>query len=241
MLPLMSCDILAFGVHPDDIEIGIGGLISSEVMKGARVVMVDLTLGEMSSNGTPEVRRAESLQAALVMGVQERINLEMRDRGITIDSDHIRKITTIIRSYKPARVFYPYKLDRHPDHGLGASLIHEALWSSGLIKYECGGLKPHRPECAYMYFINDVAEVTVTYDISDAFEKKMNALRCHATQFERRGSENATYLNEGFLEVIRARDRYYGFLAGTVYAECLKSINLPRIQGFSVDKSSVIL
>lgn len=237
----MECDILAFGVHPDDIEIGIGGLLISEARKGARIVMVDLTLGEMASNGTPEGRRNESIEAARFMGATERINLEMKDRGIKTDDDSVFQIVSLIRRLKPKRLFYPYTNDRHPDHGNGALLIREACWSSGLVKFDCEVHVPYRPDEVYMYYINDVADVTVTYDISKVYDLKMNALRCHASQFGRNGSENETYLNSGFLEVIKARDRYFGYLAGTLYVECLTSVNLPKIHGFGVDKSCGIL
>lgn len=228
----MECEILAFGVHPDDIEIGIGGLLISEVQKGSRVIMVDLTLGEMASNGTAEGRRNESLAAARLMGIGDRLNLEMNDRGIEINNVSVARIVALIRQFKPNILFYPYINDRHPDHGNGGALIREACWSSGLIKYECDGLAPYRPEFVYMYYINDVKEVTLTYDVSDVYESKMLALQCHTSQFGSDGNENKTYLNSGFLEVIRARDRYYGYLSGATYAECLSGINLPRIHGF---------
>lgn len=237
----MECDILAFGVHPDDIEIGIGGLLISEARRGARIVMVDLTLGEMASNGTPEARRNESIASACLMGVAERINLEMKDRCIKNDDDSVFQIVSLIRRLKPKRLFYPYSNDRHPDHGNGALLIREACWSSGLVKFDCEERMPYRPDEVYMYYINDVADVTVTYDISNVYDLKLDALRCHASQFGRNGSENETYLNSGFLDVIKARDRYFGYLAGTLYVECLTSVNLPKIHGFGVDKSCGIL
>jgi len=237
----MECEILAFGVHPDDIEIGIGGLLISEALRGARIVMVDLTLGEMASNGTPEGRRSESIAAASLMGIENRLNMGMYDRGITVDDESVFKIVSVIRRFRPKRLFYPYINDRHPDHGNGAALIREACWTSGLVKYDCEGLMSYRPEQVYMYFINDVADVSVTYDISSVYESKLAALQCHASQFGRVGNENKTYLNSGFLDVIKARDRYFGYLAGTLYVECLSGVNLPRIQGFDVDKSSGIL
>jgi len=237
----MECDILAFGVHPDDIEIGIGGMLISEAQRGAHIVMVDLTLGEMASNGTPEGRRNESMKAAHVIGVNERLNLEMSDRGIKTDHESVSQIVSLIRRLRPKRLFYPYIHDRHPDHGNGASLIREACWSAGLVKFDCEGLKAYRPEEVFMYYINDVTDVSVTYDISNVYDIKLDALRCHASQFGSDGSENRTYLNSGFLEVIQARDRYFGYLSGTLYAECLTGVNLPRIHGFDVDKSCGIL
>lgn len=237
----MPCDILAFGIHPDDLEIGIGGILATEAYRGARVVMADLTRGEMGTNGTPEIRRAEALAAARVIGAADRVCLDLPDRGIEITKDTVLKIVRIIRQFRPARIFYPYDKDRHPDHATGSLLIREACHSAGLIRYEVEGLSAFKAEEVFMYYINDVADVTITYDISSMYEAKMEALMCHKSQFEKKEKENSTYLNEGFLEVVRARDRYFGFLAGSRYVECLHSQRLPSVQGFDVDKVRGIL
>jgi bacillithiol biosynthesis deacetylase BshB1 len=237
----VSCDILAFGIHPDDLEVGIGGLLVSEACKGARIVMADLTQGEMGSNGTVEIRRSEALSAARLIGAADRICLDLPDRMIEVSPQTILKVVRIIRTFRPKRLFYPFDKDRHPDHGKGSRLISEAVHSAGLIRYETEGLSHYRPQEAYMYYINDVADVTMTYDVTSFYEAKIEALKCHKSQFEKIGNENRTYLNEGFLEVVRARDRYFGFLAGTQYVECLHSLTLPRIQGFDVDKTWGIL
>lgn len=233
----MSCDLMAIGVHPDDLEIGMGGLIIHAAGQGAEVVLVDLTLGEMASNGTPEIRRKESLMAANLMGVKERVNLEMKDRGLTLDEDAVKKLVTLIRSYRPRKLFYPYIHDRHPDHGKGAALVREAIWSSGLMKYMPDDLKPFRPEEVFMYFINDVSEVNLTYDISAVISQKMEVLKCHHSQFSKEVNSQATYLNDGFLEVVRSRDRYFGYLAGTQFAECFVSLTLPKMSNIFFSQS----
>lgn len=225
----MNCDLMAIGVHPDDLEIGMGGLIIHAARQGAKIVMVDLTLGEMSTNGTPEIRRKESLMAASLMGVKDRLNLGMKDRGLTLDEVAVKTLVKLIRTYKPRQLFYPYIHDRHPDHGKGAALVREAIWSAGLIKFEVDDLKPYRPKEVFMYFINDVSEINTTYDISEVMSIKIEALACHQSQFSKEGKFQTTYLNDGFLDVVQARDRYFGYLAGTKFAECFAALTLPKM------------
>ncbi|MFE5317207.1 bacillithiol biosynthesis deacetylase BshB1 [Paenibacillus sp. NPDC056579] len=214
-------DILIFGAHPDDAEIGMGGTIYKHTSAGYKVGICDLTLAEMSSNGTVEIRQQEAALASELLGLAMRSNLGLPDRGLWMGPDLIRIITLEIRKHKPRIVFAPYWEDRHPDHIACSKLVQEAVFNAKLRRYE-PETEAHTVEQCYFYFINDVAESDLIVDITDSHDSKMQALQAYRTQFEAVGSGNDfvnTPLNQGYLERVEAKDRMLGQKRMVPYAE----------------------
>lgn len=221
----MKVDLLVFGAHPDDIEIGISGTIAKYTQSGKNVIAVDLTAGEMGSNGNVEIRYFESQRASEILGLSKRINLGIPDRKIYLNDINLKKVIEVIRKYKPKIIFYPFKKDYHPDHEAAHILIREAIHSSGLIKFETGQDR-FRPEKSYCYYINDVADENLYVDISDVYETKIGALNCHESQFLKKENTVSTYLNNDFINSVKIRDRYWGTKCGCKFAELLFSDEL---------------
>lgn len=213
-------DLLAFGPHPDDIEIGIGGLVARHAGMGCRVGLCDLTAGEMGSNGTVEERLAEAEAARAVLGAAWRINLRLPDRALGPASDHVRRIASLVRRTRPRVVAAPYWGDRHPDHVAASTLLTEAVFSAGLRRYDADG-DAWKPEWVCYYFINDAAVPTFVVDVSDTYETKRRALACHVTQFRPPSpAAVATRLTSArFTQLIESRDAQFGALAGVAWAE----------------------
>ncbi len=179
-------DILAFGAHSDDVEIGMGGTISKYIDEGKTVVICDLTKAELSSNGHVDQRRTESLHAAEILGVKERIQLDLPDRGLFVDDSSIKKIVEVIREYKPKYIFAPFPKDRHPDHGNASVLVKEAFFSAGIRKYmpeEQGSY--HKAQALYYYMINGFHKPDFIIEIGPYIENKINSLLAYASQFEK--------------------------------------------------------
>ncbi|MFC0214824.1 bacillithiol biosynthesis deacetylase BshB1 [Paenibacillus chartarius] len=212
-------DILAFGAHPDDVEIGMGGTMAKHAAAGRKVGICDLTYAELSSNGTPLLRQQEASEASGILGLAMRSNLGMPDRGLRGDQAQIDAIVRELRLRRPRVVFAPYWEDRHPDHVRCSQLVQEALFNAKLRKY-----MPELPavnvEHVYFYFINDVAAADVMVDVSDVYEKKLASLRAYRSQFERTGSDTVqTPLNQVYVERVEARDRLLGQKRSVPYAE----------------------
>ncbi len=211
-------DLLIFGAHPDDAEIGMGGTIYKHTKAGYKVVICDLTHAEMSSNGTVESRKLEAAEAGRLLGLAERSNLGLPDRGLRGDPAQIEQIVRELRRLRPRLVFAPYWQDRHPDHVMCGKLVDEAIFNAKLRNY-LPELEPVAIERTYYYFINDLYEPQVVLDVSDNYEMKHAALRAYGTQFMPDGATVSTPINEGFLEHIEMRDRVTGHKFGYRYAE----------------------
>ena len=216
----MGVDLLVFGPHPDDLEIGLGGTIARQVASGSTVGLCDLTAGEMGSNGTVDERLAESEAARKVLGAAWRENLRIPDRQITNSPDHQILVASFIRRHKPQVVAAPYWSDRHPDHVAASALITEAVFNAGLRKYKAEG-DAWKADWICYYFINDGATPSFVVDVSDYYDTKRQALDCHVTQFQPPGSGTAaTRLNTPvFRQLIESRDAQFGALAGVPWAE----------------------
>ncbi|RFU68476.1 bacillithiol biosynthesis deacetylase BshB1 [Peribacillus saganii] len=213
-------DVLAFGAHADDVEIGMGGTISKFTALGKKVVICDLTKAELSSNGTVDTRIEEAKAAAGILGVAERITLSLPDRGLFMKEEYIRKITEVIRTYKPSAVFAPYPNDRHPDHGNCACLVEEASFSAGVKKYETANeQEPHRIAKFYYYMINGFHKPGFVVDISSHMEQKLASLNAYTSQFQKLEGGMDTPLTHGYIESVQARERLFGKEAGVDYAE----------------------
>lgn len=215
-----ECDILAFGAHADDVEIGMGGTIAKYRKQGKSIVICDLTNAELSSNGTIETRKKEAITAANLLGVTERINLHMPDRGLYMLEEYIKKIVTVIRAYKPKLIFAPYYDDRHPDHGRCAKLVSEAAFSSGIRKYEdLENQAAHKVKAVYYYMINGFHKPHFVVDISETIDEKLASLRAYESQFMKTGQSVDTPLTNGYIESVEARERLFGKEWGVSFAE----------------------
>ena len=216
----MSLDLLIFGPHPDDIEIGLGGTVARHTAAGHAVGLCDLTRGELSSNGTPDERQAEAAEAARVLGAAWRENLGWPDGGIEPTPAIIRSAADIIRRHRPRSIAIPYWDDRHPDHVAASHVLRTAVFRSGLRRYDTGA-EPWRPEWLCYYFINDSATPSFVVDVSAHYEKKREALACHRTQFqpEGAGAVQTRLSSPTFRQFIESRDAQFGALAGVAWAE----------------------
>jgi bacillithiol biosynthesis deacetylase BshB1 len=216
----MSIDLLAFGPHPDDLEIGIGGTIARHTALGLRVGLCDLTVGEMSSNGTPAERLAEAEAARAVLGAEWRENLKWPDRHIGKDPGHLEEAVALIRRHRPRTVAVPHWSDRHPDHRASSEVLTEAIFNAGLRRYQAPG-EAWKAEWICYYFVNDGVAPSFLIDVSEYYDRKQQALDCHVTQFEgARPNRVATRLNTPlFRQLIQSRDAQFGALAGVRWAE----------------------
>jgi bacillithiol biosynthesis deacetylase BshB1 len=216
----MSVDLLVFGPHPDDIEIGLGGTIARHTALGLTVGLCDLTAGEMGSNGTVDERLAESEAARKALGAAWRDNLRWTDRRIGKDPGQLEQAVGLIRRHQPRVVAAPYWSDRHPDHGAASQLLTEAAFNSGLRRYVSEG-EAWKPEWICYYFINDSTAPSFVVDVSDCYQQKRDALDCHASQFLRTAPGTApTRLNTPlFRQLVESRDAQFGALAGVAWAE----------------------
>ena len=214
-------DLLVFGPHPDDLEIGIGGTIARHTTLGTRVGLCDLTAGEMGSNGTPAERLAEAEAARVVLGAEWRENLGWPDRRIGKDPAHLEQAVAFIRRHRPRVLAVPYWSDRHPDHVASSEVLTEACFNAGLRRYPAEG-EAWKADWICYYFINESTTPSFVIDVSDYYDRKRSALQAYASQFApaSAGGPVATRLNTPlFLQMIDSRDAQFGALAGVSRAE----------------------
>ena len=218
----MTVDILVFGPHADDLEIGLGGAIAKHASEGQRVGLCDLTRAELSSNGTPDERAAEAAAAARVLGAAWRENLGWPDGGIDGSDQQIRAAIDLIRRARPKVVAIPYWDDRHPDHAAASHALTRAIFASGLRKVQTDH-EAWKPEWVCHYFINDGARPSFVIDVSAHYAVKRAALDCYRSQFAVKAEGAvATRLNAPtFRQLIESRDAQFGALAGVAFAEGL--------------------
>jgi bacillithiol biosynthesis deacetylase BshB1 len=216
----MAVDLLAFGPHPDDIEIGAGGIVARHAALGFSVGLCDLTQGEMGSNGTVEERADEAAAAARMLGAAWRENLRWPDRHIGKDPAHLEEAVAFIRRHRPRVIAVPYWSDRHPDHIASSAVLTEAAFNSGLRRYPAEG-EAWRPEWICYYFLNESAPPSFVVDVTDHYEQKRHALDCHVSQFGTSARDTvATRLNTRlFRQMIESRDAQFGAAAGVTWAE----------------------
>lgn len=221
-------DVIAFGAHPDDVEIGCGGLLAKEAALGHRVGIVDLTRGEMGTNGTVEERKAEGEAAAKILGAVWRKNLEIPDRHIERSEGNLAKVVEVLRLYRPTIILIPYWNDRHPDHVAASNLVTEAHFTSGLIKF-LPELKPYRPKEMLYYFLNYEQEPSFVVNVTDYYDQKRQAIAAHDSQFGRRNPMLPTVVNTRFPYRLESRDRHLGARINAQYGEGFVVRNLLAI------------
>ena len=217
-------DILAFGIHPDDVELSACGTILSHIDKGYKVGVCDLTKGELGSRGTPRTRLSEAKAASEIMGIDWRVNLEMADGFSTIDKEHILKIAEVIRLAQPKIILANALDDRHPDHPRGAQLVREAFFFSGLKMITSIQGKPHRADTLYHYIQDKQLLPELCIDISPFIDTKMEAIRAYKTQFyqgeDADDTEGATPISsKAFTDFMLAKMRTFGRAIQADYAE----------------------
>lgn len=229
-----ALDLLVFGAHPDDAEIGMGATIYKHTAAGLKVGICDLTHAEMSSNGTVELRTREAEEASRVLGLTARSNLGLPDRGLFVCREHIEAVTLEIRRLRPRIVFAPYWQDRHPDHVACSHLVKEAVFNAKLRRYLPDDA-PHNVGQLLFYFINDVYDADLSVDVSACYSKKTESLASYRSQFTAASAHNdyvATPLNEAYLERVEARDRLLGQKLSVAYAEGFVSMLPHRVELF---------
>ena len=214
-------DLLVFGPHPDDIEIGFGGSVALHAGLGFRVGLCDLTRGELGSNGTPDEREAEGEAARAVLGATWRQNLRWPDGGITGSDQQIQDVVRLIRATRPRTVALPYWNDRHPDHRDASDVLSRATFKSGLRRFAPQHGDAWRPDWVCYYFINDSAPESFSIDVSAHYETKRKALDCHRSQFTPDDGVSTRLTAPQFRQLIESRDAHLGARLGVPYAEAV--------------------
>ncbi|WP_298759165.1 bacillithiol biosynthesis deacetylase BshB1 [uncultured Psychroserpens sp.] len=221
----MKLDILAFGAHPDDVELGCGGTVAKEVANGKKVGIIDLTRGELGTRGTAETRDVEARDAAKILGVTVRENLSFADGFFINDKKHQLEIIKMVRKYQPDIVLCNAFDDRHIDHGKGSKLVSDACFLSGLIKIETAldgaPQEKWRPKQVYHYIQWKNLEPDFAVDISSHIDTKMESVLAYKTQFYDPNSDEpqTPISSKNFTDSIKYRARDLGRLIGTEYAE----------------------
>lgn len=221
----MKLDILAFGAHPDDVELGAGATLAKEIANGKKVGIVDLTRGELGTRGSAEIRDKEAAAAAEVLGVAVRENLGFADGFFINDKLHQLEIIKMVRKYRPEIVLCNAMEDRHIDHGKGSSLVSDACYLSGLIKIDTwadgSSQEKWRPKVVYHYiqWKNLVPDFVV--DVSGFIEKKTAAILAYGSQFyDPKSEEPETPISsKNFIDSVDYRARDLGRIIGVAHAE----------------------
>ena len=220
---MSDLDLLAIFPHPDDAELTCGGTLHKTARRGQRVGILDLAAGEMASRGSPSIRAEEARRAAAVLGVTLRENLGLPDTGIVNTPDTRRLVAGVIRRLRPRIVITsaPSPFGRHPDHREAAELVRDACFVAGLRRLDEGS-EPHRPLKVLhsITYREDYLKPTFVVDISDEFERKVEAIGCYGSQFDGVVQAGEVYPNgEPLLDIVRHQAAHYGSLIRTRYGE----------------------
>lgn len=221
----MKVDILAIGVHPDDVELGCSGTIARHIALGKTAGILDLTLGELGTRGNAELRTKEAAHAAKLLGVSFRTQLQFKDGFFQNNEEHQRQIIEQIRKHQPEIVICNAVSDRHPDHGRAAQLTSDACFYSGLTKIETSldnkAQAAWRPKAVYHYIQDHYIHPDFVIDITDHFDKKHQAIMAFSSQFyNANSSEPQTPISSPeFLESLNSKMSIWGRAIGVKYAE----------------------
>jgi bacillithiol biosynthesis deacetylase BshB1 len=228
----MTIDLLAFGAHPDDAELGAAGTLIRAARTGSRSGVITLTRGEMGTRGDTASRAAEFDAAAAAMGLAHHAMLELPDGRLECDAASRGAVVRELRSLRPSVVLAPYWEDRHPDHVAASRIVQEAVFLAGLARLDTGQ-KPHRPGEIVYYMASWEFEPSFVVDISEHFAQKQAVLRCYASQVHNPGrgtAEPATFISsEHYWELLAARAAHYGRLIGKEYGEPFRIRGLVEI------------
>ena len=215
-------DVLAFGAHPDDVELFCGGTLIRLAQLGHRVAVVDLTRGERASNGTVEDRAREAEAASAELGLAHRENLALPDTELAPITSQIERVVATIRRNRPELVLAPWCEDRHPDHVAASELVTRAAFFANVRNYGTGDRWAVRQVLYYALRVRMTPSFIV--DTSAAVERKARAIACHASQVTRTAAVVPTLVNAPTaIAAIEARDRYYGSMIGTTHGEPLRA------------------
>ena len=235
---MQKLDILAFGAHPDDVELGCAGAILSAVAEGKKVGIIDLTKGELGTRGSVEIRLNEAQEASKVLGVTVRENLGMADGFFKNDQENQLAIVECIRRFQPSIVLCNAPEDRHPDHGRASSLVEDACFLAGLskIKTTHNGVEQNawRPANVFHYIQSRNLTPSFVVDISAHMDKKMESILAHASQFyDPNSKEPSTFISgNSFLEFVKGRAKELGQQIGVDYAEGFISNKIIGVKNF---------
>ena len=227
----MKLDILAIGVHPDDVELSCAGTILKHIELGKTVGILDLTLGELGTRGNATIRTQEAMRAASILGVSVREQLNMADGFFENNETNQRLIIEVIRKYQPELILCNAISDRHPDHGRAAKLTTDACFYSGLLKVETKEntttQKPWRPKAVYHYIQDNFIEPDFVIDVTTYNDKKMESIMAYSSQFfDPNSKEPQTPISsKNFIDYINAKARLFG-----------RSINVDFAEGFTVNR-----
>ncbi len=219
----MQLDSVAFGAHPDDIELFCGGTLIKLSSQGRQIGVISLTQGELGTRGSPEIRSQEFQEAATLLKVSTHKMLDIPDGDVAVNWENKLKIIREIRTYQPDVIFAPYWKDRHPDHENTSNLVREAAFLSGLKKIETDQ-QAHRPYRVIYYPCWFEFRPSFVVDITEFHDQKIKAIQAYRSQFDhpdksKFGDEETLISRPEFLERIMTRDRHYGSSIGTTFGE----------------------
>jgi bacillithiol biosynthesis deacetylase BshB1 len=232
----MKLDILAFGAHPDDVELTCSGIILKHNALGKNTGIIDLTRGEMGTRGNAETRLKEAEEAAKILGVAARENLLMDDCFFQNDRENQLAIVEMIRKYHPEIVLCNAVTDRHPDHGRGAKLVSDACFIAGLIKVQTAHdgkpQEPWRVKAVYHYIQDRLTKPDIVVDITDVMEKRMESIRAYRSQFYNPDSKEpeTAISSKEFMDSLNARAVEMGRQIRVQYAEGLTVERHPGVR-----------
>ncbi len=221
----MKLDILAIGVHPDDVELSCAGTILKHIALGKKVGILDLTRGELGTRGSAELRTKEAMHAAKILQISVREQLTMSDGFFENNEMHVKQVIAVIRKYQPEIVLCNAIKDRHPDHGRAAKLTNDACFYSGLSKIETridGNIQSAwRPKAVYNYIQDHFIEPDFVIDITEYMDKKMESIMAYSSQFFNPDSKEpiTPISSQNFMESVKAKASVFGRAINCDYAE----------------------
>jgi bacillithiol biosynthesis deacetylase BshB1 len=219
--PKAPLDLLAVGAHPDDVEISCGGTLATAAAQGLSVGILDLTRGELGTNGTPEIRAEEAASAASALGVAGRWNAALPDGGVHAhDPAQVRAVVSLLRMLRPNVVVAHFHQDKHPDHVAASALTDRAIYLAGLRRFDADG-DPFRPRARYWFASRVGFTPSFVVDVTSAWDAKRAAIEAHRSQVssDQAGSRPTPLNREGFLEFVESRARHYGGMIGVRFGE----------------------
>jgi len=236
---MLKLDILVLSAHPDDAELGCAGTILKHIALGKKVGIADLTLGELGTRGTAEIREREAAAAAGILGLSVRENLGLPDGFFQNTQEHQLKIIETIRKYQPEVVLTNAYHDRHPDHGRASELVETASFLAGLIKIETrvDGRRQEawRPNLVLHFIQDNYIEPDILVDVTDHWDKKIDSIKAFKSQFYNPGDDNEpqTYISSPeFIQVVESRAREFGKSIRAKYAEGFTSRKFLGVDNF---------